>query len=90
MPTEITAHNGAPIKQTTKITIQGCKAVKANKTKKLTPTQQLTLALKHCHHKYKHAKHKRTLCEKQARKRYAPRKAATKAHKTAHRAGSGR
>jgi hypothetical protein len=83
MPTEITAHNGTLIKQTTKITVQGCKAVKANRTKKLTRTQQLALALKTCHKHYKHNQHKRQTCERQAHKRYAPKKTSARKHSAA-------
>ena len=89
MPTEITAHNGAQLKETTKVVVQGCAAVKANKTKKLTRAQRLALALKACRHRYKHNRHKRQTCERQARKHYAPRKAGKKAHK-AHKAGKPR
>jgi hypothetical protein len=85
MPTEITAHNGALIKQTTKIAVQGCKAVKASRAKKLTRAQQLAFALKTCRRKFKHNKHKRTTCERQARKRFAPKKASARKHR-AHKA----
>jgi hypothetical protein len=84
MPTEITAHNGTLIKQTTKIAVQGCKAVKASRAKKLARSQQLALALKHCRMTFKRNNHKRQACERQARKRYAPKKASArkrKAHK---------
>jgi hypothetical protein len=77
-PTAITAQNGAIINQNTKITVQGCRAVQSSKTRKLTPAQQLDAALKACRNKYKHTKHKRHKCEKQAYKRYT-------AKKTAHR-----
>jgi hypothetical protein len=82
MPTEITAHNGALIKQTTKIAVQGCKAVKANRAKKLSRAQQLALALRACRHKYKHSKHRRQTCERQAHKRLGPKKKAHKAHRS--------
>jgi hypothetical protein len=75
MPTTITAQNGAVITHQTKITIDGCAAVKASKAKKLTRAQLLAKALKACHSHYKHAKHKRAVCERAARKRYAARKA---------------
>ncbi|HUB36503.1 MAG TPA: hypothetical protein VL972_06730, partial [Solirubrobacteraceae bacterium] len=74
MPTTIVAQNGKTLQQTTPITIQGCGAVKANKTRKLTRAQLLTRALKACRHKYKHNKHKRQTCEKRVRKKYAPKK----------------
>jgi hypothetical protein len=88
MPTEITAHNGSVIKQTTKIAVQGCAAVKGAKAKKLTSRQKLALALKRCRQKFKRSEHKRVTCVRQARKHYAPKmsarkpqEAATKAHK---------
>src|SRR6201999_1225999 len=43
MPTQITAQNGATVKQTTKIGVTGCAKKKA-----LTGAQRLTLALKAC------------------------------------------
>jgi hypothetical protein len=69
MPTEITGQNGAVIKQTTKIAVSGCNGVLPSKTIKPTKAQLLAKALKACR-KDKH-KHKRTACEKQARKKYA-------------------
>jgi hypothetical protein len=64
------------IKLDTKIAIQGCAAVKAAKTKKLTRAQKLAKALAACHKRYKHANGKRARCEQQARLRYAATKAA--------------
>ncbi len=68
MPTEIVAQNGAVLKQTTKIALQGCKRVESAKPKKLTRAQKLALALKACRraHKYSHAR--RTACEREARR----------------------
>ncbi|MFI5091263.1 MAG: hypothetical protein ACHP7P_14535, partial [Terriglobales bacterium] len=71
MPTEITGQNGAVIRQTTKIAVTGCKGVKA------TRAQLLAKALKAC--RKKKSKSKRVACERQARKRYAAKKAARKA-----------
>lgn len=72
MPTEITGQNGAVIKQTTKIALEGCGAVAAFKETKLQH------ALKECRKKYKGnsktAKKKRGACEAQARKKYGPKK----------------
>jgi hypothetical protein len=70
MPTTITAQNGAVIEQSTRIAIQGCAAVKAVKTKKLTRAQKLAKALAACHKRFKHAKTKRQTCEKRARHKY--------------------
>jgi phage tail protein X len=79
MPTEITGQNGAVINQTTKIAISGCNGVLPSKTIKPTKAQLLAKALKACR-KDKH-KHKRTACEKQARRKYetkTPKKKTTK------------
>jgi hypothetical protein len=70
IPTEIIAQNGAMIKQETKVGLTGC--VKGTKKVKLTRAQKLKKALKACHKK--HNKAKRVACEKQARKKYAPKK----------------
>ncbi|HUB75184.1 MAG TPA: hypothetical protein VL979_14265 [Solirubrobacteraceae bacterium] len=69
VPTEITAQSGVLIKQTTAVAELGCKGVKAFKA---TRAQKLKKALKQCRARYKHNKHKRLACERQARKRYAP------------------
>jgi hypothetical protein len=65
MPTEITAQNGAVIRQTTKIAVTGCKGVKAFKASR---SQLLAKALKAC--RKKKSKSTRLACERQARKRY--------------------
>jgi len=69
VPTEITAQSGAKIEQTTPVAELGCKGVKAFKE---TRAQKLKKALQQCRKRYKHSKHKRVVCERQARKRYAP------------------
>jgi hypothetical protein len=76
MPTEITAQNGAIIKQTTKVAITGCGGVLGAK---YTRAQLLAKALKACR-KHKNKK-KRLACEKQAHKKYGPKKAAKKPKK---------
>jgi hypothetical protein len=63
LPTEFIGQNGALVNQTNHITVTGCA-----KTKALTRTQKLALALKACHKKAKGAK--RTSCERAARKKY--------------------
>jgi hypothetical protein len=40
MPTEMVAQNGAVLKQTTKITVTGCKAAKPAKKKKAKPKRK--------------------------------------------------
>ena len=77
MPTEITGQNGALISQNTPVVPTGCRAVLSSKAK-LTRAQLLAKALKACRSKYKHHPHKRTVCERAARKRYAAHKASHK------------
>jgi uncharacterized repeat protein (TIGR01451 family) len=84
MPTTITGQNGAMITQDTKITVTGCRAVKSFKA---TRAQLLAKALAACRKKYKHKRVKRISCERQARKRYAAKKAAHKTSKTNHHTG---
>jgi hypothetical protein len=69
MPSEFTAQNGAILKQSTPITVTGCR-------KQPTKLQQ---ALKTCHKK--HNKAKRRSCEAQARKRYGGKKGSGKRKK---------
>jgi hypothetical protein len=75
MPTTIVGQNGDVIERDTRLTIEGCGAVKAVKAKKLTRAQLLARALKSCRSHYKHARHKRAACERAARRRHAARKA---------------
>ena len=82
MPTEIVAQNGAVIKQTTKIALQGCHKVQSVR---LSRAQLLKRALAACRKQHKHSKGKRAACEQHARSRYAAKKASRKASKTAHR-----
>ncbi len=74
MPTEITAQNGAVIKQTTNIARTGCKGVLSSK---VTEAQLLAKALKACKKDKKRSK--RVACEKQARKKYGTKASATRA-----------
>ena len=91
IPTELEGWNGAQIKDTTPIEITGCSGHLGEKAKKLTRAQLLAKALKTCRTKYKakSKKAKRLSCEKQARKKYGPKKKpakkkAKKSAKSAH------
>jgi hypothetical protein len=75
MPTEFIAQNGAPIHETTAISVAGCAKVKA-----LTRAQKLQKALKACRSK-DHKQAKRQKCEKAAKKAYGPVKGKKKAGK---------
>jgi hypothetical protein len=72
IPTEITAQNGAVIKQETKVGLTGCTL--GHKSQKLSRAQKLKRALKHCRKEFKHNKKKRGKCEATARKKYGPKK----------------
>jgi hypothetical protein len=76
MPTEFIGQNGAPLTETTAISVAGCAKVKA-----LTRAQKLQKALKACRSK-DHKQAKRAKCEKAARKQYGPiKKSKTKGKK---------
>jgi hypothetical protein len=77
IPTTLTGQNGASLSENVKVTVQGCTAVKAAKTKKLSRKQKLEQALKACRTTHPHSRAKRTNCEQEARKRY-------QAHKNSH------
>jgi hypothetical protein len=65
MPTEFLAQNGAIIRQSTPVSVNGCP-----KKKTLSRAQKLAAALKLCHKDKNHAK--RAKCEKTARHKYGP------------------
>ena len=70
MPTTITAQNGKVIEQDTKISVQGCAAVKATRAKRLTNAQKLAKALAACRKRHRHSRAKRANCERSARRHY--------------------
>jgi hypothetical protein len=74
MPTEMIGQNGAPVSQSTPVSVTGCP-----KAKPLTRAQKLAQALGTCHKKPKGAKRK--ACERAARKKYGPVKKAKKTKK---------
>jgi hypothetical protein len=78
LPTEISAQNGAVIKQSTNVAITGCGAVKASKETRL---QKLAKALAKCGKQFKHNKRKRAACVATARKRYGAKKSKQKSKK---------
>ena len=84
IPTALTGQNGTSLTDAVKVTVQGCGAVRANRTKRLTRAQKLTLALKACHQHYRRSRAKRSACERQAQKRYSPESKSSmrRAHKT--------
>jgi len=84
MPTTIVAQNRAVIERDTRIAIEGCGAVKSARAKKLTRAQLLARALHTCRKRYRHRRHKRELCERRARKRYAAKSAARKHKRASH------
>jgi hypothetical protein len=73
IPTEIGAQSGLSIKETTKVAVTGCKGVLGVQESKAA---KLKKALKAC--KKDKKKGKRLACERQARKKYGPKKPARK------------
>jgi len=69
IPAALTGQNGSRLTDTVKVSVQGCTAVKASKTRKLTRRQKLARALKACRKAHSHARAKRANCERAARKR---------------------
>jgi len=61
-----------------RVEVLSSKSSKPPATKPLTRAQKLDRALKACRRQHRHSKHKRTACEKQARKRYGAAKHAKK------------
>ncbi len=70
IPMVLSGQNGALIEQQTKVSVQGCGAVKATKAKKLTRAQKLKKALGACRRRFKHSKARRQRCEAKARKAF--------------------
>jgi len=68
IPTTITGQNGVVIQQETKVPVTGCKKAPISRIEKLNK------ALRTCRKQFKHNKGKRKACEKQARKKYGPKK----------------
>ncbi len=84
IPAGLTGQNGTRLTDNVKVTVEGCHAVKASKTKHLTRAQKLAKALKACRTKHTHFETARTSCERRARQTYAPGKTArSKTSKTA-------
>lgn len=86
MPTRIVSQTGKVIEQETKIAPTGCSGVLHNKTVKLSTAQKLAKALAKCRKRYKHNKHRRQTCERQAHKKYPTTKNHTKRPRRTHRA----
>jgi hypothetical protein len=74
IPAALAGQNSATLTDNVKVTVEGCTAVKASKTRKLTRNRKLVLALKACRKAHPHAHAKRTGCERLARHRYSARK----------------
>jgi hypothetical protein len=79
IPTTLTGQNATVLDQNVKVAVQGCSAVKANKTRELTRAQKLARALVACHKSHKHSHAARASCERKARRTYAPRTRTRKA-----------
>jgi hypothetical protein len=76
IPTQLTGQNGTFVTENVRVTVEGCAAVKASKTKKLTRTRKLAKVLKACREQHPRSRAKRAACEHNARIRYAAERAA--------------
>ena len=85
IPTLLTGQNGTAIQEAVKVSVQGCRAVKASKAKPLTRKQKLARALQACRKHDRRFRARRAGCERQARQRYAAKRAARKSAKPAGR-----
>ena len=70
IPTALTGQNGTAVSENVKVVVQGCRAVKASKAKKLTTAQKLKRALVACRKAHRRSRAKRVGCERAARRRY--------------------
>ncbi len=77
IPTALTGQNGTAVNENVKLSVKGCAAVKASKTKKLTRHQKLARALNSCRKAGTRAR-VRAGCERTARRRYGSVKRAHK------------
>ncbi|HTZ64066.1 MAG TPA: hypothetical protein VMB51_08175 [Solirubrobacteraceae bacterium] len=73
IPMALTGQNGTAVSETVKVAVQGCRAVKASKVKKLTRKQRLKRALVTCRTAHRRSRAKRVGCERAAHRRYAGR-----------------
>jgi hypothetical protein len=89
IPTQLTGQNGTVVDHSVKVTVQGCVAVKASKTRRLTRAQQLALVLKACRKRDEHSRATRANCERHARRRYGARLAARKRSHASARTSAG-
>jgi hypothetical protein len=78
IPARLTGHNGALVNENVQVVVQGCRAVKASKTRKPTRARQLALALKACRKRHERSRATRASCERQARRHYGARLAGRK------------
>jgi hypothetical protein len=70
IPTQLTGQNGTAVNENVNVPVQGCEAVKAGRTKKLTRAQKLARALQACREHHPRSRIQRASCERKARKRY--------------------
>ena len=71
IPTALTGQNGTAVNESVRVSVQGCHAVKAGKTRRLTRKQKLTRALEACRRRNKHSHTKRVVCERATRREAA-------------------
>jgi hypothetical protein len=89
IPAQLTGQNTTLVNHTVKVAVQGCAAVKASKTRKLTRAQQLAHALKACRRAHPRSRAARTGCERHALRHYGAGQAARKGSHTSARTSAG-
>jgi len=77
IPAQLTGQNGSAINDDVAVSVQGCHAVKASRSTRLTREQKLRRALEACRRRHEHSRtRRRQACERTARARYRPPKPA--------------
>ncbi|HTZ65685.1 MAG TPA: hypothetical protein VMB51_16415 [Solirubrobacteraceae bacterium] len=77
IPAQLTGQNGSAINDDVAVRVQGCHAVKASRSTRLTREQKLRRALEACRRRHQRSRsRRRQACERTARARYRPSKPA--------------
>jgi hypothetical protein len=71
IPTQLTGQNGTSVNENVGVGVQGCRAVKAGRSKRVTRRRQLVGALGVCRERHEHSRAERVVCERRARRRWS-------------------
>ncbi|HTZ65194.1 MAG TPA: hypothetical protein VMB51_13910 [Solirubrobacteraceae bacterium] len=72
IPAQLTGQNNTTVEDNAKVSVQGCHATKASKTRRLTRAQKLARALKACRRDHRQSHAEQAHCERVARRRDRP------------------